>query len=276
MKGESQLDDYKKIDYDNSTIDIKDYLGRVEVKLSNDSKAQLIKNGFWHKTIFNGFVTNGHFVKCFELGVEKEKYPNLQQVTYHFMSAKLLKDMGIAQRQLQRGFLNIHYSGQYLLQPNPNINNDLRTTINSHVLLYVKSIEFIRRRKNRNHDCVLDGKHYDQAVLNKHVQSKGCIAPYHRPQEGIPICYNRTELKNYYYDLYMARRKYHAKACQRLSSLNFEVQTLGSSYHWALYIIYPEEVKIIQQYKEVDGHALIGNIGGYIGLFLGTKIFTFS
>ena len=37
-----------------------------------------------------------------------------------------------------------------------------------------------------------------------------------------------------------------------------------------LYAInYPEEIKIITQSKEVDGNSLIGNIGGYIGLFLG-------
>ena len=28
-------------------------------------------------------------------------------------------------------------------------------------------------------------------------------------------------------------------------------------------------MKIIQQSKEVDIHSLIGNIGGYVGLFLG-------
>ena len=35
---------------------------------------------------------------------------------------------------------------------------------------------------------------------------------------------------------------------------------------------YPEEIKIITQSKEVDVHALIGNIGGYIGLFLGNLL----
>ena len=35
---------------------------------------------------------------------------------------------------------------------------------------------------------------------------------------------------------------------------------------------FPKEIKIIAQSKEIDGHALIGNIGGYIGLFLGNSI----
>ena len=34
-------------------------------------------------------------------------------------------------------------------------------------------------------------------------------------------------------------------------------------------IEYPEQVKVITQSQAVDGHSLVGNIGGYIGLFLG-------
>ena len=34
-------------------------------------------------------------------------------------------------------------------------------------------------------------------------------------------------------------------------------------------IHYPDEFKVIMQSKEVDIHSLIGNIGGYLGLFLG-------
>ena len=38
-------------------------------------------------------------------------------------------------------------------------------------------------------------------------------------------------------------------------------------------INYPEEVKTITQSQDVDVHSLIGNIGGYLGLFLGKPIF---
>ena len=39
-------------------------------------------------------------------------------------------------------------------------------------------------------------------------------------------------------------------------------------------VTYPSKGKTITQLQEVDAHALIGNIGGYIGLFLG-KIIAF-
>ena len=38
---------------------------------------------------------------------------------------------------------------------------------------------------------------------------------------------------------------------------------------WRFSISYPEHLRIIIQSKEVDIHSLIGNIGGYLGLFTG-------
>ena len=66
-------------------------------------------------------------------------------------------------------------------------------------------------------------------------------------------------------------------ACYRASEILTEIKpTLKSTRdknrrypYWSLLIRYPEEVKIITQSKEVDVHSLIGNIGGYLGLFLG-------
>ena len=62
-------------------------------------------------------------------------------------------------------------------------------------------------------------------------------------------------------------------ACERLSEVR---KTVGSRPdflgNWILMIKYPEEVKIITQSQDVDVHSLIGNIGGYLGLFLGNLI----
>ena len=63
------------------------------------------------------------------------------------------------------------------------------------------------------------------------------------------------------------------KACQRISKskvdINFHVRKLASKLYFQ--IVYPDEIKIITQSKDVDVHSLIGNIGGYLGLFLGKQ-----
>ena len=47
-------------------------------------------------------------------------------------------------------------------------------------------------------------------------------------------------------------------------------------YPWKFEIQYENNwMKVIEQSKEVDIHSLIGNIGGYVGLFLGNECFCF-
>ena len=67
------------------------------------------------------------------------------------------------------------------------------------------------------------------------------------------------------------------KACQRISKTKIQVNHAKYSEvleaaTWSITVEYPEEVKVIAQSKEVDVHSLIGNIGGYLGLFLGMQI----
>ena len=56
-----------------------------------------------------------------------------------------------------------------------------------------------------------------------------------------------------------------------MPNIEFQHSSLKSinidAYH--ILIFYPVKGKVITQLKEVDAHSLIGNIGGYIGLFLG-------
>ena len=63
------------------------------------------------------------------------------------------------------------------------------------------------------------------------------------------------------------------KACKRILKMRPTFNNLYSDSKryktLSFTIVYPKEVKIISQSKEVDLHALIGNIGGYFGLFLG-------
>ena len=56
-----------------------------------------------------------------------------------------------------------------------------------------------------------------------------------------------------------------------MPALNTDRSSNEVDSDWSLSIFYPEEVKIITQSKDVDVHSLIGNIGGYLGLFLGTS-----
>jgi hypothetical protein len=77
-------------------------------------------------------------------------------------------------------------------------------------------------------------------------------------------------MKHSHYDFGKVRGKYYSKPCKRISKLDVQERIWNhGSRIISIAILYPEEIKIITQSKEVDGHTLVGNIGGYIGLFLG-------
>ena len=87
-------------------------------------------------------------------------------------------------------------------------------------------------------------------------------------------------MKSLLYDYTIVQTKYYPVSCQRLSKIVYEVNRYDQygqyrdydSGTWELVIVYPKYYRVITQSKEVDVHALIGNIGGYIGLFLGKLI----
>ena len=162
-----------------------------------------------------------------------------------------------------------------------NIGNYYAINTSKFTVVTINDMEFLKARKKHTRDCMVDWMSYDEAVLRKHLDGKVCVAPYQGPYSSVPICRNKTEIKKCTYNYITAREIYYPPACHRISKISVIVQgrpyaeeTLKAHRHsWNLLIRYPKNwIKVIQQSKEVDAHSLIGNIGGYVGLFLGNYI----
>ena len=57
--------------------------------------------------------------------------------------------------------------------------------------------------------------------------------------------------------------------CQEIPDIPFKHFRSVNTQGFSIEVYYPKKVKFIKQARSVDVHSLIGNIGGYIGLFLG-------
>ena len=83
-------------------------------------------------------------------------------------------------------------------------------------------------------------------------------------------------MKESKYDLDTIRKKFNP--CQEMINVEIGYIDMAQDYNVSdegpiiMHIQYPDQMKIITQARSVDLHALIGNIGGYIGLFLGTSM----
>ena len=74
------------------------------------------------------------------------------------------------------------------------------------------------------------------------------------------------------------RNAFDYQPCQQMPRIDFDLDQGKSDLKGVLVIGvgYPEQVKIITQSRAVDFNALIGNIGGYIGLFLGRLLLEYT
>ena len=73
------------------------------------------------------------------------------------------------------------------------------------------------------------------------------------------------------YEVTAVKEKYFPPPCQEITDVKYKLQTSEyiNSTTLGVAIFYPSLMKQISQTQYVDAHTLIGNIGGYIGLFLG-------
>ena len=259
------------IPYENVTINLEDYFFSAHVILTNETRATQREVTFNHKNIFNGIYKQGKFYKCFAPEMDKNLFENARQVKFNYDKHKLLHDL-IGGRLMYEISLGIHYPGQFLLNIGKPFVEKLQIHSAYTSVVDITSIELLKRRKKKNHDCLENWQSFDEMVLKKHIEIIGCKAPYHQVDNGFPVCDNGEDIKRSAYKFSEVRRIYYPKSCWRLSKLDYlklNKRNNNRNKYWTFTIQYPEDVKIVTQSKEVDEHALIGNIGGYIGLFLG-------
>jgi hypothetical protein len=140
-------------------------------------------------------------------------------------------------------------------------------------LFYILSIETVRRRNRRNKPCLVDWMNYDTLLLKHHVEKIGCRAPYQQMYQKFPICNTLEQMKKSYFDISSLPSDDYLVPCQGIPDVPY---TYTQPFHnktkgFTISVIYPNNVKIIKQSQAVDVHSLIGNIGGYIGLFIGNS-----
>ena len=108
-------------------------------------------------------------------------------------------------------------------------------------------------------------------IMKKHATTSGCRPSYMNIDSIAPDCTTSSQLKSSRFEYEMTSTIDFPKDCERMSEIQ-KVQskpTQPFKTKWRIGVSYPEEVKIITQAKEIDIHSLLGNIGGYFGLFLG-------
>ena len=253
---------YEQIDYANVTVDLRLYFQSAAIRWQNGTLQINMSDSISHHEVFNGFSNN--FLKCFMISYTIEDQRQIRTLTLSYDLMKLKKDW-----QALDGshvvHISAHYPGQFFLE------NEF-TTINldDHQFLIIKfkEYEIIKRRNSRHRKCLDVTATYDNIMINQLVVERGCRVPYLKGYRSHPMCNTTKKIQDGKIDTDAQLQMNISKACQRISKIRVNVEK-SQFTNLTLVIHFPREVKVITQSKDVDIHSLIGNIGGYLGLFLG-------
>ena len=275
LQGRVFNDTYHKIKYNNITINLEEYFLYGTERWANETKHKNVTLGFDHKELFNGDYLGFHkgFYKCFELASNIKNHRIMHDIEVYYNLTKLLTTLGGYKVKLIT--FNVHLPGQFLLAPNdPNYLELPNDGKGKYQQVWIEEIEFLQSRNTRRRACTLPNgiMSYDNMAAREHTIEKGCSPPYFKASKDFPPCNTQEKIKNATYFYWLAT-KYLPIACERYSKIRIyfdETRDVEDNTTLIYSIKYPEYVKVITHSKEVDVHALIGNIGGYVGLILGT------
>ena len=158
-----------------------------------------------------------------------------------------------------------------------------------------KAMELVHRRDKTQDHCDYHPNH-DEEFQRKMIQKIGCIPPYWTSKQNISVCKSMEQLKQFSKDVFkssfgnMATTEYVTKPCVDLKNLLYEFEETDASPEemslWSPQLELAADDKMfmvilgfqepafkeIKQVKAFGIEGLIGNVGGYVGLFLGYSI----
>ena len=275
---ETYNEKFRAVDYEEVTPNIWDYLENLDITWKDENKGTPtvcmdIQNCPFVslKNTYNGMVTPKHFAKAFgmELNPIHAKNVSIIQLTFNSHLESVLV-------QVQRAYAIFHHPNQSLRHHGGSqlIWNQLSNQ--SYLDIFeILSTELLKRRNKKNDPCLSDWRSYDDFILETHIQKIGCRAPYQKPFKNISICKTPREMKSASFEGNIIAEKEFRSPCQEMPSVvykhifHFEKITENENKIFKIYLQYPRKGKIVTQSRAIDGQSLIGNIGGYIGLFLG-------
>ena len=289
LKGIQSIDEiYQEIDFNNVTLDLFEYLTHYHIQMidGNESKMYDISRNCLgkkkcplvkFKNNFNGFW-RGTFFRCFGAEIEKQFATKIKQLALIFKDSLASPIIKIQEANALQGVVSVKFNyPQQMLKGSEVLKYIWKKPNESrvHNMFQITSMEVLKRRNKENSPCLLDWMHFDDTVLKKHLKEVGCSAPY--LNSGKPPCITKEKMSESLYEMTKVKSKHSLQPCQEMSDIRYtfeivepqNISQLNVTTPLNVWVDFPNRIKVITQSQSIDVQALIGNIGGYLGLFLG-------
>ena len=283
LRGETGFNEtYNNIPYDQITPNLYDHLqrlwigwkpGRNHLKDNNCTDPNNCQY-FVFTNHFNG-MSDFTFLKCFGIHVKKKYTQDVlwfQLIFNESLKSVLTQVKGISIMMNKPNQFSLNMGGVQNIWDSPKGKKRKE-------FFQINSIEILKRRNKVQKPCNEEWANFDDLALTHHMKKVGCRPPYQKAYERFPTCKTQREMKESIYDPWILDGTDIPVPCQEMPNIIYSHDYKDTDIDFKvpptfkIWVAYPKKGKIITESQAVNIHSLIGNIGGYIGLFLGTFYF---
>ena len=283
------------VDYEKVTINMKNYLKNLFIQFTDDTQMQLSMDDNENEMIEMFYVGyTSPMDKCFTFDMPYK--PNVQISAFRLTVMKKIFPRGIRPARVRRsldhgdpsqGFgISFHHPGEYLrffsTEQYSWTARKENNESNFAMVYRLSSMEVWKRRNKPSKPCVEELGDDDKLVMQNVVDEIGCKPPYLSSTRSSNICTSISDLRSAYGMLVRVLQldpTNYPPPCQIIHNLiiDFEEYDLpGDAKSDPFFIVEISQgvayYKEIEQVRAYDEETLIGNSGGYIGLFLGCSL----
>ena len=299
MNGEYWDDRMLKVDYDRVTLNFSNYLmgigmwtpdwkfrqgekyflydHREVVKgTSTKTNGSIDKVDVWTPIFYDSY--RGIDGKCFTIDIPY--MPSQKVWTFGAVFNSAIFPGGIRPSYYRFG-VKFHYPGQLIdSKVNKYVWKDRNSNASKYVTMRFKiqKLEVMKHRKTRNYHCNMKMEKNDEIRIRNMLEDIECKPPWLKENEFVPVCKNKEKIKAF---LKLNPTRY-VPACQGIHKIletyhEFEILEFWKQ-DWLNEVYSLFEVMLefqdgtymeIRQIRAYPIQALVGDIGGYLGLFLG-------
>lgn len=143
----------------------------------------------------------------------------------------------------------------------------------------IRGVEVIRLRNKNKLPCHASEYDYDSEVLEEIMNEAKCRPPYATSRSNLELCNKQTKMKRIkvnHFNHFSGLNLKH-QPCNLMVKVNYEVTetdisneegTTFSSFT-VNFNFKDDQVKVIQMVRRLSFWSMVGNVGGYVGMFLG-------
>ena len=295
LNGEFWNDSMIDVDYDNVTISISDYLlgfvswtpdwtyihGDEYFMYDHRKNMKAIKDGStrtydWKPKFYTSYTgnsqkcmtvdipfTQGKKVWTFGAVFDSSIFPNTTRPAYYEFGIKM------------------HYPGQLLRHTMQKyVWKSLENKTSAYVTMRFKiqKLEVIRQRETSKEPCNKDWKEDDETMLLQKISRIGCKPSFLKIKSDSPICKSQKQMKMF---ATFNSSHYHAP-CQSIQKILYAYEEYSILEDWTeewtseiddifevMFEFTDGTYMEIEQVRDYGLQDVVGDIGGYLGLFLG-------